>query len=138
MFFFLILVLLIFRFFLFSCFEYNRAFNRSLFDFFHLFNIIALLIARFFFSSILNTVALLIARSLFSFLFILLTIFSCCSAKDQKISEIYDIIDQIDVILAIDKRNYDREYRFDETSTSINVCCFTEDNKSLCYLAIER
>jgi hypothetical protein len=48
MFSFLILVFLIFRFFHFSCFEYNRVFNRSLFDFFHFFNIIALLIARFF------------------------------------------------------------------------------------------
>jgi hypothetical protein len=43
-----ILVFLIFRFFLFSCFEYSRVFNRSLFDFSHLFNIFALLIARFF------------------------------------------------------------------------------------------
>jgi hypothetical protein len=133
-----ILVFLIFRSFLFSCFEYNRAFNRSLFDFSHLFNIVALLIARFFFFRILNIIALLIARSLFSFLFILLTIFSCCSAKDQKISKIYDITDQIDVILAIDKRNYDREYRFDETNTSINACYLAEDNRNLCCFAIER
>ncbi len=134
----IIFMFLISRFLFFSCFEYNRVFNRSLFDFFHFFNIIAFLIARFFFFRILNIIAFLIVRSFFSFLFILLTIFSCCSAKNQKISKIYDITDQINVILAIDKRNYNREYRFDKTNTNINVCCFAENNKNLCYFVIEK
>jgi hypothetical protein len=93
MFSFLILVLLIFRFFLFSCFEYSRVFNRSLFDFSHFFNIVALLIARFFFLSYFEYSRAFNRSLAFFFLFILLTIFSCCSAKDQKISEIYDITD---------------------------------------------
>jgi hypothetical protein len=134
----IIFMFLISRFLFFSCFEYNRVFNRSLFDFFHFFNIIAFLIARFFFFRILNIIAHLIVRSFFSFFFILLTIFNCCSAKDKKLSEIYDIIDQINVILAIDKRNYDREYRFNEMSTSINVYYLAKNNRNLCCLVIEK